>query len=276
MSNGGVSTLRVMSFNIRGYYHQDGVNAWPNRRELNIATIRDCAPDLLGVQEAHGGNLRDYHDALANYHYVAWPYYDNRPPHGRVPIYWHPSRLRPVGMDGFWLSKTPLEFSRAWDTANPRCATWIEFEIIEKGARIVHLNTHLDHVSEVARVEGTKLVLNVLDELQSAGAAAVVTGDFNARVGSPAYALFVDAGFRDTYVEAGNDDDPGVAFTYHGWEGDAFRGSDDPPRRIDWILLRDGETTKMRTVACEIVRKAEPPVYPSDHFPVIAEIAVSD
>ena len=262
-----------MTFNIRGYWHQDGVNAWPNRRDLNVATIRAQAPDLIGVQEAHGGNLRDYHDALPEYHYVAWPYYDNRPPHGHVPIYWRPPRIRPVASDGFWISETPFEFSRSWDTANPRCATWVEFALAGDDARVVHLNTHLDHISEAARVEGARMLVRTLDDRQSAGAAAIVTGDFNAPVDSPAYGIFREAGFRDAFLEAGNTDGAG-SFTYHGWQGDAFRGSDDPPRRIDWILLRDGGT-RLRATRCEIVRAAQPPVYPSDHFPVVADVEVS-
>jgi endonuclease/exonuclease/phosphatase family metal-dependent hydrolase len=99
-----------------------------------------------------------------------------------------------------------------------------------------------------------------------------VTGDFNAPVGSPAYELFRAAVFADAHALCGNDDTPGRAFTYHGFEGGAFRGSDSPPRRIDWILLRDGSTTQLHAERCEIVRDAQPPIFPSDHYPVIADV----
>jgi hypothetical protein len=33
-------TLRVMSFNVRGASHRDGINAWPDRAEINVRTIR--------------------------------------------------------------------------------------------------------------------------------------------------------------------------------------------------------------------------------------------
>lgn len=139
----------------------------------------------------------------------------------------------------------------------------------------MHLNTHLDHISERARVEGARLIIERLDDEQRAGAAAVVTGDFNAPIGSATYRLFADAGFVDAHLACGNDDEPSKSFTYHGFQGEAFRGSDAAPRRIDWVLLRDGASTRVGARSCEIVRDAAPPVYPSDHYPVVAEIDLS-
>jgi endonuclease/exonuclease/phosphatase family metal-dependent hydrolase len=139
---------------------------------------------------------------------------------------------------------------------------------------VVHLNTHLDHISERARVEGARLIVERLAAAEADGSAAIVTGDFNAPVASPTYELFRAAGFGDAHVLCANDDAAAPAFTYHGFQGEAFRGSDAPPRRIDWIMLRDGDATKLRAERCEIVRDAQPPVYPSDHFPVVAEVTV--
>jgi hypothetical protein len=85
--------------------------------------------------------------------------------------------------------------------------------------------------------------------LQRDGAAVIVTGDFNTEAGSPAYRIFAEAGFIDAHAACGNDDDPSRAFTYHGWQGEAFRGSDSPPRRIDWALLRDGASVIVRDAA---------------------------
>jgi hypothetical protein len=49
--DGGVEAglLRVMSFNIRGLSRRgDGIHRWENRAALNVATIKRCAPDLIG------------------------------------------------------------------------------------------------------------------------------------------------------------------------------------------------------------------------------------
>jgi len=262
-----------MTFNVRGYHHPDGANAWPARESLNIDTIRSAAPDLIGFQETQGGNLRAYHHALPAYRYVAWPLYDNAPPHAYTAIFWRDGMLRPLDSGGFWLSETPEAFSGSWDTDCIRCATWIEFES-RSGARFVHLNTHIDHRSERARVEGTKLILARLDEATRSGSAAIVTGDFNTPVGSAVYGMYARAGFRDAFLDAGNDDNAGLAFTYHGWQGTQFRGSDEQPRRIDWLLSRDGSRASIDVASCEIIRDGGPVVYPSDHYPVVADLVL--
>jgi endonuclease/exonuclease/phosphatase family metal-dependent hydrolase len=43
--------IRVMSFNIRYGTADDGVNAWPKRKQFLIDTISAFDPDLLGTQE---------------------------------------------------------------------------------------------------------------------------------------------------------------------------------------------------------------------------------
>ncbi len=276
-----MTALRVMTFNIRGYYNRDPANAWAEREALNIATIRRCSPDVIGFQETNGRNVEALARALTEYHYIAWPPYNNAPPHQFPAIFWRSDRLRPLDCETFWLSETPDVYSGSWDTDCIRSAAWVRFRCIDsggrgrRGAEVVLLNTHLDHISEQARVEGAKLIIERMREAQRGGAAAVITGDFNAPVGSATYRLFVDAGFADAHVACGNDEDPANSFTYHGFQGEAFRGSDAAPRRIDWILLRDGGSTMLRARSCDIVRDARPPVYPSDHYPVVAEIELS-
>jgi endonuclease/exonuclease/phosphatase family metal-dependent hydrolase len=264
------ATLRVATFNVRGFYHPgDGANAWAHREALNLRTIQRLDADLIGFQEAQGGNLRVYHRALHDYHYVAWPENQVRPPHEWPAIFWRPDVLRPLESGGFWLSETPEIRSGSWDTDCIRSAAWVRFEHRVTGRRILHLNTHLDHISEQARVEGTMLILRRLADIGTTDDVAIVTADFNTVPGSATYQLFMEAGFTDAHVAAGNSDAPEKSFTYHGFEGSAFRGSNNPPSRIDWVLVRGAAVR-----SCEIVRDGEQPVWPSDHFPVVAEVIV--
>jgi endonuclease/exonuclease/phosphatase family metal-dependent hydrolase len=268
------TTLRVMTFNIRGFYHPgDGANQWQHREALHFAMLRRCAPDLIGVQEAQTGNLKAYHRELPAYHWTAWPEYGDAPPHEWPAIYWRPDRLQPVDSGGFWLSETPERHSRSWNTDCIRSAAWVKFRCVGSGASFVHLNTHLDHRSALARVEGARLIIARLHELQHDGAAAIVTGDFNCTPGSATYRLFADAGFADADVEAGASTDPLESYTNHGWRGYPFDRPDDTPQRIDRILTRAG-ASQVHAESCEIIRDAAPPVYPSDHYPVLAEIAL--
>jgi hypothetical protein len=40
---------------------------------------------------------------------------------------------------------------------------------------------------------------------------------------------------------------------------------------VDWILTRDGNQ-RLQTVASSITHDGIPPLYPSDHWPVITEL----
>ena len=76
----------------------------------------------------------------------------------------------------------------------------------------------------------------------------------------------------DTYLVAGNDDGS-EAHTFHAFEGSRYRDahSDLGPRRIDWILLRDPRG-RLRPASHSIVRDHAGETYPSDHYPVVADL----
>lgn len=270
----GESALRVMTFNIRGFYHQyDGANAWVEREGLNIETVRRWAPDLVGVQEAQTGNLKAYDRALTSYHWLAWPEYGNEKPYEWPLIMWRPERLQPLDSGGFWLSETPEVHSRSWETDNVRSCQWIRFRDLVSGVEFVHTNTHLDHRSAWARVEGSRLILRRIAE-EHPQAAVIATGDYNDVPGSETYSVWTAAGFRDAHVEAGCSDEAMESYTNHGWAGYPFARDDDTPQRIDWIMVRDGSGARVTVRSCEIVRDGGPMVWPSDHFPVVAEVVL--
>ena len=67
--------MRVMSFNVRGASHRDGINAWPGRAGINVRTIKTYAPDLIGLQEVHAPNLEVYERDLPGYEKIMGPAY---------------------------------------------------------------------------------------------------------------------------------------------------------------------------------------------------------
>ena len=269
--------IRVMSFNIRGSFAiQDGVNAWTNRAGLNAQTIKRHAPDVIGFQELQSGNLAVYREQLPEYAYLLGPETGNREPYTYDAIFWKASRFECLASGGFWLSRTPDTHSADWDTDCIRAAAWVKLRCTDTGQEFLHLNTHLDHVSEQARVEGSKLILQKIEELQADGLPVTVTGDFNCRPGSDAYRLWLQSGFSDAHLAAGNVDSE-TSHTFHGFQGQDFVPSDSSlPLRIDWILTRDGAIRDgaqcIQIALCVIVRDAEPPLYPSDHYPILAEL----
>ena len=267
--------IRVMSFNVRGSSRDRGeANAWKNRADLNVEVIERRAPHLIGFQELQRGNLETYRERLPQYAYVLGPSYGNRPPYDFNAIFFDSRRLELLGSGGFWLSETPERYSSSWGTRVVRSASWAHLGVSETNLSFLHLNTHLDHVSRPARAQGGRLVLRKVSELLEVEAPVVLTGDFNCRPGTPVYRNFVEGGFVDTYLAAGNDDGAD-ANTFHAFKGARYREARPGlgPRRIDWILLRDPHR-RIRAASHSIVRDHDEGalVYPSDHYPVLAEL----
>lgn len=279
-----MSEIRVMSFNIANAIDtdDDGENAWAHRAPLNVTTIRRYVPDVIGFQQLDGGNRETYDRELAEYRYVLGPDSDG----SYNAIYWNPDRVDLVDSGGFYLSETPDQSSLGWDATYVRAVTWARFRTLSGEDRFLHLNTHYEHIGELARVEGTRLILRKLPELRGDNIPVILTGDFNCNPWSPSYRVHVDttftdtcyhlfraAGFKDTFLEAGGEDSA-AAFTFHGFEGMRYWAArHHMAGRIDWILTLDGER-RVVTTSYITARDQAPPVYPSDHYPVVAEVVL--
>src|SRR5688572_9795152 len=262
--------LRVMSFNIRtANAANDGVNDWDgNRKNLVEQTIRNYAPDLVGLQE----DLERQHNFLAN----EFPGFElvgrgvNGADDGEyVSLMYRRSRFDELRRGHFWLSETPNEVaSKSWESSQPRMVTWLELRDKQLPSyTFVIMNTHWDHVSSEARVESATLMRQKIREL-SFRIPVIVTGDFNADQGGAAYDRMrglddfdTVRNLQDTYrnIHPGNSDTVGTA---HGFDGKAGDG------RIDWIL-HDNDFT---TIDANIDRTSFDGLYPSDHFPINAII----
>jgi endonuclease/exonuclease/phosphatase family metal-dependent hydrolase len=270
-----LSDLRVMSFNVRGARFNDGENAWEQRAGLNVETIQHCAPDLIGFQELQLDNLEIYQQRLPEYEYWLGLRASSKvPPFEYAGIFWNAERLTLLDAGGCWLNETPHIFAVGWDAACARVANWVRLQVVDNGRELLFLNTHLDHVGEEARVNGSQLILQRLSELQANDLPVIVSGDFNCNPASPAYQLFMEHGFTDTYIATGNMDDE-TSNTFHAFGRLDLKAGKHKGEilRIDWILLRDLEG-HIRPEACEIVRNAQPPLYPSDHYPVLTRFVM--
>lgn len=272
-------SFRIMSFNIRGAFHRsDGANAWHARSALNVQTIRRHNPDLIGFQELQSGNLQVYQAELTDYTYILGNHVSGEPPEYPA-IFWKPARFDLLDSGAFWLSETPDVYSGSWDTNCVRAMTWARFDDKVDGGQFIHLNTHLDHISGWARTEGLRLILSRLSTIRQPDLPTVLAGDFNcnacdlatdASAADVNYCFLLDSGFSDTYLASGNSD-AANSYTFHGFEGEGFQR--EGTTRIDWIMTLDG-AQHFRVLASGILRDHAAPLYPSDHYPVFADLAL--
>jgi endonuclease/exonuclease/phosphatase family metal-dependent hydrolase len=268
-------TLRVMTFNIRGSSHsEDGVNIWDNRAQLNVETIKRANPDLIGFQELEEGNLATYQKWLPGYEYMLGPQSSNEEPRDRNAIFWKPSQLQRIDCGHFWLSETPEIASTGWGATTMRTAIWARFKLANNGRELLSFNTHLDHIRERARREGIRLILQRITQMQGIELPVIITGDFNCNPDTAVHRLLSESGFTDTYLATGHiDSEYTNTFHAYGWTKPSSSGAQrEGSMRLDWILLQDKGL--IRPLFREIMRDAKPPLYPSDHYPVLAELEV--
>jgi len=256
--------LVVMSFNLRHGLGEDGQNSWPLRKETLVNAIKECAPDIVGTQECLGFQADFLAEALPDYYWFGVGREANGT--GEMAAVFYKKRLvSPVATGTFWLSETPeVPGSRSWETGSTRVVTWAKFHHPGSGQFFCLFNTHLDNASEQARQHGARLLLERTRAV-SAELPVIVTGDFNAAAEASApWQTLTEGGFADAWLAAESTTGPEVTFGRFG----------PPPengkRRIDWILVRGPVSAKR----CETVLYNESGRYPSDHYPVVARLAL--
>ena len=162
----------------------------------------------------------------------------------------------------FWLSETPDQPSKGWDAALNRICTYGLFRHRESGRTFYVFNTHFDHIGEQARLESAGLILRKIQELNREGYPAILMGDLNLEPDSPPI-LQLSGNLEDAYVKAG-ESAFGPPGTFNG-----FDRNQPATRRIDYIFVSPGDfEVSGHAIWSEPYGRG----YPSDHFPVMADL----
>jgi endonuclease/exonuclease/phosphatase family metal-dependent hydrolase len=265
-------SLTVATFNVRYGTAADGPNAWEHRRPLVGETVRGFAADVIGFQEVQPVQVDYFAQVLPHHRWVGVSREDGRVSGGEmVPIFWDNGRLELIDAGHFWLSQDPhLPGSKGWGTSLPRMATWAALRF-RHPPRVVYtvVNTHFDYKGADARPESARLFRRRVAALGPA-MPVILTGDFNDTPGSPTYQLLLadrlepGDGLVDVFRAARPTPDPDEG-TFHD-----FTGRSDG-RRIDWVLA----SRHWRVAGARIDDTCRGSIYPSDHFPVVAELAIA-
>ncbi|MEG1943577.1 MAG: endonuclease/exonuclease/phosphatase family protein [Angelakisella sp.] len=270
----GNETLKVMSFNMKHDTFSHGKNSWSKRAILVERVIRQNSPDIIGTQELTAACLADIHLLLPEYSYVG---------EGRgggtngefSAIFFRTDRFSLLSEETFWLSRTPFEPSRAWFALFPRICTTCRLQSKDSGAVFQIYNTHLDHISYLARVNGLKLIVTRIMERQKTDGQipVVLMGDFNATPNSKTLRSWQKALLgteqwaptNSSYNMLTQSTTGDFGRSYHGFKGTV---SGNP---IDYIFT--SKDIALRAV--EIRHDNFSSRFPSDHYPVIAELELT-
>ena len=176
-----MSSVSVLSLNLRFGLADDGSNAWDHRKESVVKLFRKHSPDLIGTQEANDFQIDFLAQNLSEYSYIG-----RREP---APKFWQDNilfyRKSIVCKDDvhFFLSETPNIPSRSFGSRFPRQATLGLFQV--NSQPLICIDTHFDFKNP-AQMGAARVIQEQLasydDDLP-----IILMGDFNATPESPCY-----------------------------------------------------------------------------------------
>lgn len=253
-------SITMMSCNVRCLTPLDlGKKSWFYRADLLLQDIAAQAPGIIGFQEATRWQYDYLVDVLQGYDSVI-DYRDKSIASEGCPIFYNEALYTLKDKGSFWLSETPDVMSKDWGAAHYRICSYVILTEKESGKDFVVFNTHLDHVSDEARIKGIAVVLDKI--AQFGGMPAVIMGDFNALEGSETYKSatehFLDAQYAAAETMEGH--------TYQNW------GNPEKFKRLDYFMIsKEGWTAKRYAV----VQPVHDGAYVSDHCPIVLELELA-
>ena len=255
-----VRPLTVGTFNLRMPYDK-GKHAWEARLPRCRTLLAQRRPVLLGVQEAHKHQLLSL-IADTSYAYIGGGRDDFRDRGEHSAIIYDRARLELLEQGTFGLSEHPeTPGIRSWNSGCPRIATWGLFRDRLTQRRLLFYNTHLDHISDQARVQGLQVILRHLQaKNQTSQLPVILTGDFNATPSSKVYGS----------VTAELDDTAAISRTPHQGPAETFNGYRDTNRlTLDYIFVSKGVAVLSHLTD---TTRFDDGAHASDHDPVFAVI----
>lgn len=278
----------IASYNIRCPYDK-GDNNWQLRIPRLVEVIEKYEMDIFGVQEAVKYVADTLQAELDGFRRIGCGRELATDGESNF-IFYNEKRFECLDYGTFWLSNTPLVSGSRYKGAGcPRTCTWGRFKDLKTGKVFTYYNTHLDHVSSKARLDGAKVLFdNGLKESLARGETVFLTGDMNetlskvadakslTKINGPRLAdaskkgntpdvnpiAFFESILKDSYATSETAHE-GTSETFHGYK---------PVNkcRIDYVYTSKGVRVLSHLTANDRPRGK----YPSDHDAVIAVVEI--
>jgi endonuclease/exonuclease/phosphatase family metal-dependent hydrolase len=158
-----------------------------------------------------------------------------------------------------WLSETPELVSKGWDGAFKRTVTITKLKDLISSKEFYYLNTHFDHIGEVARTESSKLIINQIG-IYTTDYPIILSGDFNYTFKSEGYEILTNK--LSDAKSISKTESVGGNISFNG-----FGNEIKPDNKIDFIFVND-KTTVLNHIIDTTTFNG---LFPSDHYPVISE-----
>lgn len=249
--------IRIMNYNVRCLSPLDlGKKNWFYRANLIMDSIEEAAPSIIGFQEVTSWQYDYLVETMPDFDSII-TYRDETINSEGCPIFYQTNLYTLIDKGSFWLSETPEVMSKDWGAAHYRICSYVILKEKATEQEFVVFNTHLDHVSDEARIKGIQVVLDKIQEF--GGLPAILMGDLNAEETSETYKSATEA-FLDAKYETEN---TMTSCTYQNW-GEALDRN-----CIDYVMI---SPDNFEVQSYKVIQAVYDGVYTSDHFPLLVEL----
>lgn len=254
--------VKIMSMNVYGSNLADiDEIAWNYRKKLVAKNIRQAKPTIIGMQEVKSEQYRYFKKILKNYDSEII-YRDDTANSEGCPIFYHKNLYTLIDRGTFWLSETPDVMSKDWESAYYRICSYVVLRDNRTSKEFAVFNTHLDHISKTARLNGIQVILN---KIHSVGDyPTILMGDFNSTEKSQTY-LNATENLLDVKYQVENE--YGTCATFHNWGQELDRTA------IDYIMITKAG---FAVDSYEVITTTYDGNYASDHFPIVTMLTLTD
>lgn len=258
-----MGTMKVVTFNARCIYfdkddNSDGIRSFVFRAGFIYDKIQKEMPDVIMFQEFIKEHLDLMQRLLCEYEFIG--HFRNEDFDGEgVYTAIRRGKIQVLGFNSYWLSPTPYIPGSRYENQSeyPRTCLTLKVRDVESGKIFRVLNTHLDHISDEARILGIKQILNCMcDIAEEDDAPFILGGDFNAEPESDTI-KYCNSFDKIKMFDITKD----IDVTFHNWGTECVK--------IDYIYTTEKFKDKVKSV-CVWDDKAYG-MYLSDHYPVCAE-----
>ncbi len=256
--------LIIGTYNLRYDNPNDSGNLWIDRAPFVAALIRFHDFDIFGTQEGLKNQLDDITNELPQYAHYGRGRDDGKDKGEHSAIFYKKDEFKLLEEGDFWLSQTPGEPSLGWDaTCCNRVCSWVYLQHKQSEKRFYFFNAHYDHQGVQARKESSKLILEKIKDI-AGKEPAIFTGDLNGSHSTEWYLSIENSGIlKDTYKEVEHPYANNASFN-------GFGSSMESKDIIDHIFITKHFTVSKWGVLTDTYYGK----FPSDHFPVLAEISI--
>lgn len=257
--------MKIMSFNLRSDCIFDINNRWVNRKDIVTEIMFKYNCDIIGVQELTNKMHKDIIAFAKNFNIVGKARSKKLFAERNDLII--PKNHIIEDHKTIWLSETPNKVgSQPWFALYPRICTTAKIKL-EDGTRLRIYNTHLDCLLPQARDYGIKKLSKFVENnYKEDNLPIIIMGDFNATPNSKIIKNFSNGKYLSKRFFAVQEKNTEL---YNKPTRAGFKGKD-KGFHIDYIFVSE----ELEIIDVDIITDNKDGKYPSDHFPLIANIAL--